>query len=444
MLQEMRRRASVLHARRLLAKVAASIDQAIDRAVDAGGYLRWRSSLARREWRSRMWALLFGLLSSVCLIEIVLRLPFVPLPDRLGGSLFDCYSDDSYDGIYYDEPHLGIQLLRPHFSGRCFANGHRWRHRGDRWGFRNPESWEQVELVLLGDSFVYGHGVEEDETFAHRLRDELGVRVANLGVTGGCPVDYLAILRNFGVRLAPKVVVVFVFGNDLSDIVGRRSLAELQSFLNGGPAKELGVYDRESLAVEAPAVPPWSFQRVERALLTGRLYAFYRPRVQAFLDTGSARNLFGVPFVPLRAPTPSAVDPGNLGVLYEAWPPPGGTFSDPAPPELPLVSRYFRELGRAMASSARSSGAELVLSYMPMQPKNSRGRNELIVGLMKSIAESERLRFLDLTATLMDRDGAPLPGTRLPRDGHLSVEGNARVADAIAGFFREKGIHYER
>ena len=72
------------------------------------------------------------------------------------------------------------QISRP----RCHWNGYSWRHRTDAWGGRNPETWSEVDVALLGDSMIYGHGVEEEQTTAHFLRERLGVKVSNLGSHG--------------------------------------------------------------------------------------------------------------------------------------------------------------------------------------------------------------------------------------------------------------------
>jgi len=39
-----------------------------------------------------------------------------------------------------------------------------------------------VDIVLLGDSMVYGHGVYADGTSSHYLKNITGKVVANLGV----------------------------------------------------------------------------------------------------------------------------------------------------------------------------------------------------------------------------------------------------------------------
>src|SRR5262245_3556164 len=88
----------------------------------------------------------------------------------------------------------------------------------DSWGFRNPPDMEHADVALLGDSYVEGWYVSDDETAARRLGDQIGLSVANLGVAGYGPMQELIVLKNYAMRLNPSVVFWFFYeGNDLYD-----------------------------------------------------------------------------------------------------------------------------------------------------------------------------------------------------------------------------------
>lgn len=81
--------------------------------------------------------------------------------------------------------------------------------------------------VFLGDSMVFGWGVNADESFVRLVEKQLCERhgessweVCNLGVEGANPVDYRDNLASFGPQLAPDLVIVgFYTGNDvISDL----------------------------------------------------------------------------------------------------------------------------------------------------------------------------------------------------------------------------------
>jgi SGNH hydrolase-like domain, acetyltransferase AlgX len=86
----------------------------------------------------------------------------------------------------------------------------------DRWGYRNASEKEEADVVLLGDSYVEGWYVSDEQTVAAQLAARLGRPVANLGVAGYGTLQELRVLKGDALRRHPKVVAWFFFeGNDL-------------------------------------------------------------------------------------------------------------------------------------------------------------------------------------------------------------------------------------
>ena len=72
------------------------------------------------------------------------------------------------------------------------------------------------EIIVVGDSQVFGLGVEEDETFSARLAAETGRPVVNAGVPTYGPPEYAALARRLAAERKPETVVFTVnFVNDL-------------------------------------------------------------------------------------------------------------------------------------------------------------------------------------------------------------------------------------
>lgn len=128
------------------------------------------------------------------------------------------------------DPEL-IHLHWPHarFEGRVQGNlaglgipsapWHEVDVRFDRNGFRNDTELERADVVLIGDSFVEGSLVALEETVGQQLAVRLGVPVANLGQSAYGLAQELAVLRRYGLPLAPRTVLWFLFGgNDLRDV----------------------------------------------------------------------------------------------------------------------------------------------------------------------------------------------------------------------------------
>ena len=93
----------------------------------------------------------------------------------------------------------------------------------NRFGLRGGElliekSEGRKRILVLGDSFAWGYGVGNEETFSAVLEEQLGSEkweVINAGVSGwGTDQEYLYLAQE-GFRYKPDVVVVaYFFGND--------------------------------------------------------------------------------------------------------------------------------------------------------------------------------------------------------------------------------------
>ena len=85
-------------------------------------------------------------------------------------------------------------------------------------GFRNPTDLNHADVALVGDSYVEGAYVSDEETAAVRLHEVTGQAVVNLGVSGYGTLQELKILEKYAVPLGPHLVAWFFFeGNDFDD-----------------------------------------------------------------------------------------------------------------------------------------------------------------------------------------------------------------------------------
>ncbi len=129
---------------------------------------------------------------------------------------------DAPPGLYVPEPGLGhlhapgVDLVQ---RGLDFEVG----VRTNSLGLRDPERGRRrlgvFRILSLGDSYAFGYGVEQDETYAAALERELGTRrfeVINAGVSGYGTVSEARLLDRLAPALAPDLVLLAFFtGNDL-------------------------------------------------------------------------------------------------------------------------------------------------------------------------------------------------------------------------------------
>jgi len=174
-----------------------------------------RTIASREFWRKAALALAAFALA-VGGVEAGLRLLFPqPLAER--------YAAPRTGGpLVRIDPELGW-TLRPNVVG--LRSDEPWQKdlRTNALGFRDVahagKAAGVTRVAVLGDSFVFGSGVRQDETLTHQLATRLGpsFEVVNLGVPGYGTDQDLLTLRRWGPRLAPDVVLMGFFWNDIME-----------------------------------------------------------------------------------------------------------------------------------------------------------------------------------------------------------------------------------
>jgi hypothetical protein len=85
-------------------------------------------------------------------------------------------------------------------------------------GFRNQQMLDEYDMLAIGDSFVAGSHVSDDQAWVDLLRKRLGKSIYNLGVSGSDLTVYFNNFISLGRKLQPKTVLVMLYeGNDFRD-----------------------------------------------------------------------------------------------------------------------------------------------------------------------------------------------------------------------------------
>jgi hypothetical protein len=90
------------------------------------------------------------------------------------------------------------------------------RYQSDRFGFRNEDTlWDHnPKVIMIGDSFVQGACVSDEETLPRNISNEINASVVNLGIGGNSPSHYLTYAYLFIPKLKPKIVYLNFYPND--------------------------------------------------------------------------------------------------------------------------------------------------------------------------------------------------------------------------------------
>jgi lysophospholipase L1-like esterase len=126
------------------------------------------------------------------------------------------------------DPEIGW-VLAPSFTGMGHGPGWSVTFSTDALGLRDREydpDDRAERVVVVGDSYTFGFGVEAEETFPKVAERDLmktslaGLEVVNAGVSGYGPLEEAAFLKRVAPRFKPRAVVMAFFeGNDVRNAI---------------------------------------------------------------------------------------------------------------------------------------------------------------------------------------------------------------------------------
>ena len=164
-------------------------------------------------------------------LELVFRNYIHLLPQPIANEVGTGYSEWGR-GIDFKDHDTRTFRMRPEYSREMYFNGYRWFHQTDSRGFRNDIEYTSANIVLIGDSMIYGHGVESDFTVASNLEQLTGRKVYNMGKQGASIHEEFQFLLRDALPLKPDWVFVFFLNNDLNDLTVKLSAEEQINFIN--------------------------------------------------------------------------------------------------------------------------------------------------------------------------------------------------------------------
>jgi lysophospholipase L1-like esterase len=161
-------------------------------------------------WRAAAILLAASILVSSSAGEALVRLfrpEFVAGPDPIANPFWRHDAELGWSHIAGAEG----TFSRPEFAHHVRINSAGWRDRERT--LDKPSGF--FRIVVLGDSYTWGHGVEDEEIFTRLMEERLpGVEVINLGLSASATDQQLLILRQYGLAYHPDLVLVMVSRND--------------------------------------------------------------------------------------------------------------------------------------------------------------------------------------------------------------------------------------
>jgi hypothetical protein len=342
--------------------------------------------------------------------------------------------------------------------------------RGPDVAFDKPPGARRV--VVIGDSFVAGYGVPDDEVLTVQLerllnppaspdRNRERVEVVNVGRTGSSTIRELDLYESIGRRFQPDVVVLAYFlGNDLSEVMIEHDAAELARWHPDGLIRrtayalcpnlylELAIFRRaRETAARAEPRPrdllvAIASAEAERRGIDARTaierYDHLPPAVRADLEEGllSDQRILPACYEPDRFRRSFGEDEP---FFQAAW---------------PRTERHLELLRQAVARD----GGRLVLMIIPdgCQVDEACFAFDASLGFevdpdwrtsdcptlraLQGWAADHTVPFLDLTGPFRQSEG----GLYYPQDGHFNGRGHLRTAECLASFLDGQELLGER
>jgi hypothetical protein len=211
--------------------------------------------------------------------------------------------------IYTLKPNLDLQFVRA-------------RVRTNSCGMRSPERPVQkppgtYRIALLGDSFAFGWGVDQKESFAQVLEDTLNrqagnklrFEVLNFGVPGFSTFQEVALFKELGLEFEPDAVLLFFVQNDfgmpffIRDLSGGGGILSSLKFVQLGK-RILAPGETERQIKNLGLDPNRALQELDRVAKERGLRTFLaiNPKKSEMSDFSRLRKLkgLGMRFIPLR------------------------------------------------------------------------------------------------------------------------------------------------
>jgi hypothetical protein len=323
-------------------------------------------------------------------------------PAVLSGQLAN-YTFNGYHpgrgGIYSPDRRLGL-AMKPGLRRRMHWNGHWWTHETNEDGYRGPRL-ARADAVFLGDSMVYGHGLETEQTVPAQFARLGGQTAANLGQPATCLIQALLLFDEKGAPLKPRRVFVCVHYNDAQDAVDAYPKAELEGFLRD--PRQLPVARTDEPRPFHP-FDLWA-DELSAPLLGARLVSGLRGRDWVFNAPAPGRQERAA----RRPHVPSAQE------RESAYPP----AADDAPPLPRLGWLANRQALAELRREAAGGGADLVVFDLGYP----RAFSEAVEGMAAAVGA----KYNAAGRVALERAVAGEP-VYLANDGHWSARGTELIA----------------
>ena len=338
---------------------------------------------------------------------------------------------------------LFASLGQPGSEGPASSSEWRYTLRANAEGFRENlhDLSKTGSIVVLGDSYVWGTGLEETQRFSNILSDLLATNVLNYGLCTDGTINELAVYAYFAEKRKPSQVILAFYANDVQNNLWWLGQIGVQNVTN--PA---AYWQAMAQRARIPASWPDEANLIEPKMGGSALGYFVR---EALRKMRAQKDLEKT--VPVTLPSGATVRVNEQMIQGDHYLSPALTLNTQA---LDYGWKMTATTLGILKKRMDDQNVKFLVVYIPLgekiHPDLGKARKKWM-GLtcpdelldpdrprrdLEKIARELHIDFLDLTPALskeIEKTGAHMC---YPFDWHLTPAGNRVVAQALAEHLR--------
>ncbi len=273
----------------------------------------------------------------------------------------------------------------------CNENGYYSIYDSDRFGFNNfDELWDEdnIEYLIVGDSFVHGNCVNRPNDISSVLRKLSNKPVLNIGYehNRGPLIEY-ASLREYLKPGVKKVIWVYFEGNDLIDLKNELNSKILRNYMED-------LKFTQNLKSKQNKIDKIAKNIIE----SKKIYKIEHNSFLKFFKLDNSRTLLKQ----ITSPQPQ-----------------------------PLLQPEFKEILKLANELVLKNNSKFYFIYLPEYERFKKNYNNKIYLSVKKIINELNITFIDINHEVFKKESNPLKLFPFNMPGHYNVEGYKKVAGKI-------------
>ena len=284
----------------------------------------------------------------------------------------------------------------------CNENGYFAIYLSDRHGFNNPDKeWEQneIEYLLVGDSFTHGACVNRPHDISSVLRKLSNKSVLNLGYGNNGPLIELATLREYLHPKVKKVLWIYYEENDFKDLNKELINKILISYLNNSNFNQ-NLKSRQN-EVDEIVSNYLENKIIYKKIKKEGVNTYYIKKLNKFVKLSKIRS----------------------SLLHNK--------------QLPKPPMEFKKILQLAKDLTTKNNSKLYFIYLPSYNRYKSKYDNSNYDYVKNVVSELNIPFIDIDKKVFQKEENPLKLFPFGLFGHYNVEGYKKVSDTIYNYTKD-------